>query len=79
MYRFINKTVCLVLFLVVFMLATGCSSKESNNNEAIKPNITEQTHNTDLVKVRVKTENTISTDKESTHSSPLQDKVYGYS
>ncbi len=78
MYRFINKTMCLVLFLVVFMLATGCSSKESNNNEAIKPNITEQTHNTDLVKVRVKTENMISTDKESTHSSQLQDKVYGY-
>ena len=74
MYRCINKIICSVLFLVVFMLATGCSSKESNNNEVIKPNITEQTQNTDLIK----DDNNISTGKESTHSSQLQDKVYGY-
>ena len=78
MHKFLSKTIFLVLFLMFFMLTTGCSSKESNNNEVIKPNITEQTPNTDLVKVRVKADNNISTGKESTHSSQLQDKVYGY-
>ena len=78
MYRFINKVICLVLFLVVFMLATGCSSSEPNNNEVNKPNVIEQNRNTDLVKGDVKADYNISTDKESTRSSQLQDKVYGY-
>ena len=78
MHKFISKTLFLVLFLMVFVLTTGCSSKESNNNEGIKSNITEQSQNVQTIKEHTKSDNNISTNKESASLSQLQDRVYGY-
>ena len=78
MHKFISKTLFLVLFLMVFVLTTGCSSKESNNNEGIKSNITEQSQNVQTIKEHAKSDSNISTNKESASLSQLQDIVYGY-
>ena len=78
MHKFISKTLFLVLFLMVFVLTTGCSSKESYNNEGIKSNITEQSQNVQTIKEHAKSDSNISTNKESASLSQLQDRVYGY-
>ena len=53
-------------------------SKESNNNEGIKPNNTEQSQNVQTIKEHAKSDSNISTNKESASLSQLQDIVYGY-
>ena len=78
MHKIINRTTFLVLFLIYFVLTTGCSSKESSNIDTTKPNITEQSQSVSPIKAHIKSDNHISTDKESTNSLQIKDKVYGY-